>query len=180
MYRRVKTQRLLSFYIPTGPIEKVVQAESDPIVIEQPDYEMAQLEKAAEIGDIRGFVLALEQMDWQKRKADDYVKCVKLSLSVGAHLAARRFAMEGSEHFPEDPVLAKMAHILAPPKTRIVKGPPDPSLSANRDWFSEHGHEYRGQWVAVKNGILLGHSTDPEDIKKIPDWEKATITRIVK
>lgn len=163
----------------TGPVGTIIRAEADSIVIGQPDHEMAQLEKAADREDVREFVLALGQMDWRERKAADYIKCVKLALSVGAHLAARKFAMEGNERYPDHPALAKMAYILAPPKTRIITSLPDPTLSADNDWFSKHSHEYRGQWVAVINGVLLGHSTDPNDIKKIPNWDKATITRIV-
>jgi predicted DNA-binding antitoxin AbrB/MazE fold protein len=31
------------------------------------------------------------------------------------------------------------------------------SRVAEQDWLSAHGHEYRGQWVALQGDVLLSH-----------------------
>jgi hypothetical protein len=33
-------------------------------------------------------------------------------------------------------------------------------FSADRQWLREHGDEYAGQWVALKNGQLISSGTD--------------------
>ncbi len=37
-------------------------------------------------------------------------------------------------------------------------------LSAEYQWLNEHRHEFAGQWVALKNGQLISHSSDPKEV----------------
>ncbi len=41
---------------------------------------------------------------------------------------------------------------------------PDPR--PNDQWLKDHKEEYRGQWVALHNGVLIAHGTDGEEVVK--------------
>jgi len=45
---------------------------------------------------------------------------------------------------------------------REMKFSPD----KNFEWLDEHSHEYPGQWVAIRNGVLLGHCLDRLVLRK--------------
>jgi hypothetical protein len=46
-------------------------------------------------------------------------------------------------------------------------------LSREREWLLQHGHEYRGQWVVVGNGRLIGHTADKSEVASIVDSARA-------
>ena len=141
---------------------------------------MAQLEYAAEAGDERAFWVAVQAIDWSNRSPEDFMRAVRLALQAGAHLTARHIALDGAKRYPGHAELQKVARVLAPPKATRSSRPPDPTLKANRDWFVAHRAEYRGQWVAVKNGELLGAEATIQELQaRVPDWRTATITQIV-
>jgi hypothetical protein len=143
------------------------------------DDEMTRLEAAAEYGDRRELVLAAGEMNWSGLRAEDHVRGIRLALAAGAHLIAREIAVEGHERHPDHPALERMACILAPPRASRAGRPADPTVRANRDWFEKHGAEYRGQWVAVREGRLLGHAPSFARLKEVvSDWRKATVTPV--
>jgi len=113
------------------------------------------LEMAAEMGNERAFVQAANGIDWSQRSAADFARAVRLALAAGAHLLARNLADHGHRLHPRHEELAKMAHILAPPRIVRTGLPPDPTARLNLEWLREHAAEHRGQWVALKNGRLL-------------------------
>lgn len=39
---------------------------------------------------------------------------------------------------------------------------PDPR--PNDQWLKDHKEEYRGQWVALHNGVLIAHGIDGEEV----------------
>jgi hypothetical protein len=148
--------------------------------ISQPDYEMVGLETAAEAGDERAFVMIWKAMDWRAHPPEDFVRAVRWALAAGAHLAARQLAIQGAECYPGNAELQKFARALNPPRAVRSHLPPDPSAKADTDWFTKYSAEYRGQWVAVKNGCLLGAAITIQALMEIvPEWRKATITQIV-
>ena len=117
---------------------------------------MAGLKAAARAGDETAFLDARRAVDWSKRSARDFTQAVRWALEAGAYRAATLLATEGAERFPRHAELAKMARILAPPKVIRSDLPPDPSIAADMDWLRAHYNEYRGQWIALRNGQLLG------------------------
>ena len=117
---------------------------------------MARLEAAAHAGDETAFLDARRSIEWSKRSAKDFTQAVRWALEAGAYRAATLLATEGAERFPRHAELAKMARILAPPRVIRSDLPPDPSIAADMDWLRAHYDEYRGQWIALRNGQLLG------------------------
>ena len=122
----------------------------------QADYEMAQLEAAAQAGDERAFVAAQRRINWQRRSPEDFIRAIQLALSSGAHLAARNLSASGAARFPDREDLQKYARVLAPPRVIRTKLPANPAVKANRDWLVNHSDAYHGQWVALRNGELVG------------------------
>ncbi len=146
------------------------------------DEVLAGLIAAADAKDDLAFLTAYEQITWANQPAEKFVQAVHLALAAGAHLLARDLSQEGAERYPDHPELAKMAHILAPPVVRTVATPPNTTWKADREWLKAHWREYRGKWVALLNGTLLGEaasldalidqigSTKGTDILVTPIW----------
>lgn len=158
----------------------------ESMIIEQtsatnPDDAMAKLVAAAETGNEDAFITAAKLIDWRTRSPEDYVRAVQLALTAGAHLKARQLAAEGSALYPDHDELQKYAHVLAPPKILARGLPPDPNAGADMRWLKAHWEEYRGQWVALRGGELLGVASTWRDlIEKVgnPKGRGILVTRV--
>lgn len=143
------------------------------------DFDMARLELAAENGDEGAFLRSYRAMDWRRRTAGHYLRAVQLALASGAHMAARSLSTEGVARFPNHAELVKYAHILAPPTVIRSDLPPRPDLKANRDWIMMHRQQFRGQWVALRHGKLLGVATTLQALRnQLREDEGAFYTKV--
>lgn len=120
------------------------------------DKAMTALQTAAEAKDEHAFGIALQAIDWTKRAPSDFLHAVDLALMAGSYLAARRLANQGATQYPHQPELQKLAQLLAPPQVTVGKGGPKVGIEANRVWLHTNWDQYRGQWVALRQGNLLG------------------------
>ncbi|WP_017717412.1 hypothetical protein [Kamptonema formosum] len=93
---------------------------------------------------------------------EEFIKAADIEFERGDWNGAWKIATEGLQHFPDHAELQKYAHILAPPKVTVVNRGGHPELRADREWLKQNRAEYRGRWVAIKNGQLLavGNSHD--------------------
>jgi len=119
------------------------------------DYEMSLLEAASSMGNEMTFVEVVNAIAWDYRSVEDFLKAIRLALSVGAHLQARKLAMEGGLRFAGHEEMQKYARILSPSQVLDAHLPPDTNAGADMKWLKTHGEEYRGQWVALRGGVLL-------------------------
>lgn len=122
-------------------------ARSTPIVL---------LKEAAEAGDRRGFARLVETTDWSTRPPEELTKAIDLALSLEMATLAIKLAQLGGRLFPEHERVQRAARVLAPPVVRSVHPPRARGLDVSMAWLSEHAHQYRGKWVAVREGQLLG------------------------
>ena len=120
-----------------------------------PDYEMLRLETAAQAGSEREFLATYRRMNWSRRSPEDIMQAVQWALAAGAHLAARNLSARGAALYPDHAELQKYARVLAPPKV-IRRDPPRPSIRADHNWLKANRERFRGQWIALRNGELLG------------------------
>jgi hypothetical protein len=138
---------------------------------------MARLEAAAKVGDRCAFLEALkevEQWDWSP---EDFARAVRLALEASTHLAARRISEEGVRRYPDNLELQKYAQALSPPKLISNDLPPDSGIAADQEWLEAHRGEYRGKWVAVRGGNLLGAADSLEGlIAQVGNTEGALLT----
>jgi hypothetical protein len=140
---------------------------------------MARLQVAAGQGNERAFIQVCQTIDWQTKSADDHITAIQLALAAGAHLAARHLALEAAQRFPDHVEIQKYAHVLSPPSVTKSTLPADPSVKANRDWLSTHGDLYRGQWVALQNGQLLGAASSPDALNvEVGNTRGALLTKV--
>jgi hypothetical protein len=73
-------------------------------------------------------------------------------------------AAQGAKLYPDHLELRKMANVLAPPRVVDDDISPIPSVRANQVWLRDHGHEYKGQWVALREGTLLAAGATTREI----------------
>jgi len=163
----------------TGPSEATVLPTALDATEDSGDG-MAFLEIVAEIGDEAAFVRAIGQIDWLQRPAADFVRAVHLALAAGAHLLARRLAAQGAKLYPDHREVQKMARILAPPRVLRTNLPSDTSVRANLEWLRAHAAEFRGQWVALKDGAFLASAPTARELKgQLPTTDGLFLTRVV-
>lgn len=144
------------------------------------DQEKIHLERAAILEDEEEFVRIVNEMDWPSRPVETYLLAISLALEVGAHLAARKLAQEGGARFPDHPEMAKFARILAPVQTIRSDLPPYPQAELNMKWLKEHRQDYHGQWVAIKDGILVASASAYQDLKATIGSVKNTRILVIK
>jgi hypothetical protein len=132
--------------------------------LEQKDLSLAPLADAADAKDERAFLAACTTIDWQQRTPEEFLQAIQWAFAAGAHMAARQLANRGAEYYPDSGELQRYARVLAPPRVVAANLPPDPATQANRDWLVSHGPQFRGKWVAVGNGELLGMANVLEEL----------------
>lgn len=117
-------------------------------------YQM--LEEAASSDDHQAFAGLARGIEWIERQPKDLIRTIDLALMLDLVPLAQELAQRGKQLFPYDIHLQQAAKVLTPPII-IGKRPAQAKhLKASRDWLAEHSSEYRGQWIAVRDGILLG------------------------
>lgn len=124
----------------------------------------------------------LEKIDWDTVPDSDPIKkAIDFALANGYASMAINLAAKGHQLFPEDADLQKIARVLAPPRVIRTDVPPVAGLEGMLEWLKENSRHYRGQWVAVKEGKLVGHAQTREALsERIGDGEKQTDVIITK
>ncbi|MBI2219132.1 MAG: hypothetical protein HYU51_17760 [Candidatus Rokubacteria bacterium] len=67
---------------------------------------------------------------------------------------ARQMLYAAPPYILSDPLVARLRSILAPPVVKRVHKR-DLDRRQEYDWLRTHGHQYRGQWVALDGATLL-------------------------
>lgn len=143
------------------------------------EAEMELLLSLAAAGNEGQFASVVQAIDWTQRPPEAVIAAIQLALSTGAHTTARRLAVSGAERYPDRPDLQKYARILAPPRL-VQRGlPTRPDLYTNREWIRQHAGQYRGQWVALRNGQLLATADSFEALaNQFADHTGILLTRL--
>lgn len=94
----------------------------------------------------------------------EFIKDADSEIERGDWKGAWKIATEGLQYYPEDALLKKYAYVLAPSKVTTVNAGGHPEVRANREWMQKHRQQYRGHWVALKNGQLLAFGKDHDDV----------------
>ncbi len=108
-------------------------------------------------------------------------EAINIALGNGYHTTAVDLATKGLALFPEDAELQKVVKILAPPKIIRTNIPPNKGLGQSMKWLKENRQQYQGVWVAVQDGVLLGHAPSREELSAAldgVDFTKVLITKI--
>ena len=97
-----------------------------------------------------------EALEQSPQSAEDFIRHIAQALQAGEFVLARRLASEGWARYPHHAELCKYAHVLAPPRVLQHHTPSTISVRANKTWLQEHKVQYRGKWVALRSGELVG------------------------
>jgi len=143
------------------------------------DDALDRLKSAVEERDACAFETILQTVDWENRPPADFLRAVRLALETGHYTLAGRIAAEGVKHHPRDQEIQRYALALAPPKIERKKVSSDPTIKANRDWLARHSTQYRGKWVGIRNGELLGSADSLDElIEEIGDEKNILMTAV--
>jgi len=138
------------------------------------------LEESTRAGDYQQFVSLVEAIDWATHPPHVLAKAIDLALSLEMTRLAARLAELGGRLFPDDDRLCQAAKVLAAPA--MVRKSVLPSIKgkeASMDWLKAHASQYRGQWVAVRKGVLLESAGSLADLMTVVDGNDDPISTII-
>jgi hypothetical protein len=141
----------------------------------------ALLEEIVQGGNYQQFVSLIETIDWSSRRPDELTKAIDLALSLEMTKLARKLAQLGGRLFPDHERIQQAAKVLSPPVISRVYSSQTKGLEASMAWFDNHADQYRGQWVAVREGQLLGVANSLAELTPlIGEGEDAVSTIVTK
>jgi len=114
------------------------------------------LEEAAERDDRQAFVRLTREMAWDIAQAEELLRTIHLALALDLAPLAMELAQRGKQLFPESHLIQQAAQVLRPPVVVSTRPAQGNHNEASRAWLAQHSHEHRGQWIAVRAGVLLG------------------------
>lgn len=139
---------------------------------------LVMLAALAEAQNGPAFARQVAGMAWDAYTPREIAQVVRWALAAGTLLPARHISAEGHRLYPEDEELAHMARVLAPPKVLGVS-PANPSAGQDLEWLCQHASEYRGQWIALKNGEFLAAAPTARELKAmLPRIQGIFVTRV--
>jgi len=113
---------------------------------------------------------------------EDFISAIEDALARGGLHIARRLAYRGVEVYPDREILKKYARILAPPVVKVSPSSPErrQNFLANHEWLKKNRLKYRGRWIALRNGKLLGNAADVDElVAQVGDLKGIFFTRVV-
>lgn len=144
---------------------------------------MILLERVARSGNVETFTVLVQSVDWATRLPDDLALAVTLSLKLELIILAEELAQIGRKIFPNNEKFLQLVDVLSPPTVKAVKQAPIKGLKESNAWIRENADQYRGRWVAILEGKLLGSASSLRELKQTigeeVDPSQTIITRIL-
>lgn len=137
------------------------------------------MKESAHAGDWRTFAALVEAIDWSAREPHELIAAIDAALGLEMASLAIKLAQLGGRLFPDHERVQKAAQVLAPPIARVVRPSHTKGLNASMAWFEEYANQYRGQWVAVREGQLLAAAASLEELMPIIGNGEDAISTIV-
>ncbi|MBC6422651.1 MAG: hypothetical protein GDA43_10205 [Hormoscilla sp. SP5CHS1] len=96
--------------------------------------------------------------------AEEIVTAIRSLLLEGDFYAAQKLSFEAQAQYPEHEVVKKLAYLLAPSVVTVDRDPPMTDVRENRNWLKQNRMEYRGRWVALKDGHFLADGKNIDEL----------------
>ena len=110
---------------------------------------------------------------------EDFIHAIQTALENSDRETAQQLSNQAVKHYPKHEELLKYAHILAPPKVTVDKHPSNRDTEVNQNWVQQNRIQYRGQWVALRNGQLLTSANSIHElIEQLSDKQGVFLTAI--
>jgi hypothetical protein len=141
---------------------------------------LAMLEEYARTAEKRRFAAVADTVDWAQYRPAELIRVIDLALSLELVTLAIKLAQQGRRLFPQDEQVQQAAQVLAPPVVREIESRPPDTLNISIDWLRHHANQYREQWVAVRDGKLLGAAPTLKKLAEITTLdEKTVVTKVL-
>ncbi|MCI0694014.1 DUF5678 domain-containing protein [candidate division KSB1 bacterium] len=142
---------------------------------------LSELEEAAESKNYKAFEHLAKSLDYSEYGSAALRQTLDLALSLDMVPLARELAQKGLCLYPQEKAFQQAAAVLAPPEI-IGTQPAKPSnLALSQEWLKSNAAQYKGKWVAVGDGKLLGAAAKFKELQKqIEGFGKTVDTIIVK
>lgn len=129
--------------------------------------------------DREGFTRALHRVAWEHQPADVIARGMDLFLSLDLPKQAAEAARAGLVHFPSDLRFRQASRVLEQPIVRSMPSQQAGGLRTSQAWLRDHAAPYRGQWVVVREGQLLGAAPDLGSLHTLIEHENDPATTII-
>lgn len=180
------------------PIQSVVTVTGSVLVfldelIQESEVTQAQLQIQnapillldflARENDQQTFKLLVDGILWSRHQPKDLLHAIDLALDIGLSSLAIDLAYRGADLFPRHERIQQAARVLAPPIVYTEPGQDLRGVDESKAWLKEHAREYRGQWIAIRDGRLLGAATALNELNPIigtrEDASRTLVTKVL-
>lgn len=114
------------------------------------------LRNAAETKDCREFARIVRTVNWSHYPPAELTHAIDLALALDMVQLAKELAQEGRKLFPRNERIQRAADSLLPSFFMRTRPSEITDVESSQHWLKHHASHYRGQWVAVHAGILVG------------------------
>ncbi|MBC6481563.1 MAG: hypothetical protein GDA56_31230 [Hormoscilla sp. GM7CHS1pb] len=97
--------------------------------------------------------------------AEEFVTAMRSQLLAGDFYAAQKLSTEAIEQYPDREEVKKLAYLLAPSVVTVDRDTPRyRDTQMNQDWIEQNRMQYKGRWIALKDGKLLADGPHIDEI----------------
>jgi hypothetical protein len=121
--------------------------------------DLVLLRDAAETKDCREFARIVRTVNWGHYPPAGLTHAIDLALALDMVQVARELAQEGRKIFPRNERIQRAAEALLPSFLMRTRPSEIIDVESSQQWLKHHASQYRGQWLAVRAGILLGSAS---------------------
>jgi hypothetical protein len=147
--------------------------------LESGHEQLALLTHLADARDYRRFTTLIQSIDWSSRPAGELGRAIDLALSLQMVITARELAQLGRRLYPKDEHIQQASQVLSPPVAHSKRLPRARGLDASKTWLRDHANEYRGQWIAVHAGKLVGVAGTLDELRSAIGQDQDAVSTIV-
>lgn len=149
----------------------------------QPVTLIKQMEQYAYHQDWGRFTMLSENINWENYEPDDILNIIDLALHNDMSGIAIKLAQNAQQYFPDHERVQRAARVLTPSKARSVQTTHPEGLTASRVWLQNYASDYRGYWLALKNGKVLAQAKSLQELREMVapfgNIETMLITKII-
>lgn len=143
------------------------EAEDTHSQLRPQNVSLLLLDYLAQEDNRQTFILVCEGTAWSNRQPEELLHAIDLALSLELSSLAMSLAKKGAELFPRHNRIQQAANVLAPPVIHTEPSQDMGGLEESKEWLKQHSREYRGQWVAIRDGRLLQSANSLKELKPL-------------
>jgi hypothetical protein len=140
---------------------------------------LSAIEEAAAKENRETFSLIVKKVDWSMRQPYELVRTIDLSLSLDMVPLAMELVSMAKRIFPSDKKIEVLARIISPPRAIGTRPSQSIGIDKSKKWIKQNSFKYKGKWIAVQNGELLGDAPTLKELHNQIGQHKNTPNTII-